>query len=31
VAEAPERRERKDVNKTKGESNIEDRMMAFVC
>jgi hypothetical protein len=31
VAEVPERRERKGVSKTKGESIIEDRMMAFVC
>ena len=30
TAEAPERRERRVVRKTKGESNIEDRMMA-VC
>ena len=31
TAEAPERRERSVVKKTNGESNIEDRMMAFVC
>jgi hypothetical protein len=31
TAEVPERRERKDVSKTKGENNIEGRMMAFVC
>ena len=31
AAEAPERRERSVVKKTNGESNIEDRMMAFVC
>jgi len=30
MAEAPESRERKDVTKTKGESNNEDRMMADV-
>jgi len=31
MAEVPERRERKDVSRTKGESDIEDRMMVFVC
>ncbi len=31
VAEAPERMERRDVSKTRGESNIENCMMAFVC
>ena len=30
MADAPERRERKDASKTKGESNIEDRMMALM-
>jgi hypothetical protein len=31
MAEVPERRERKDVSRTKGESDIEDRMVVFVC
>jgi len=31
TAEAPERRERRERVKMKGESNIEDRMLAGMC
>ena len=31
TAEAPERREKREREKIKGESNIEDRMMAVMC